>query len=244
MNVGVRAVSFFEVKEISKRFGGLLAVGGVSFEVEQGAIFGLIGPNGSGKTTIFNLINQYFPLTGGDIFFKGKSIKGMKTYKICHLGIGRTFQVVKPLKRMSVLENVTASAFCRVNSFKEAQKLAMETLEFCNLLHEKDKAAASLPIAGRKRLEITRALATKPELLLLDEVAAGLNPGELDEAIELMKAMRDRGVTIIIVEHIMKVIMPISDRIHCINYGQTIAEGSPEEVASNKEVIEAYLGEE
>jgi branched-chain amino acid transport system ATP-binding protein len=222
MNVGVRAVSFFEVKEISKRFGGLLAVGGVSFEVEQGAIFGLIGPNGSGKTTIFNLINQYFPLTGGDIFFKGKSIKGI----------------------MSVLENVTASAFCRVNSFKEAQKLAMETLEFCNLLHEKDKAAASLPIAGRKRLEITRALATKPELLLLDEVAAGLNPGELDEAIELMKAMRDRGVTIIIVEHIMKVIMTISDRIHCINYGQTIAEGSPEEVASNKEVIEAYLGEE
>jgi branched-chain amino acid transport system ATP-binding protein len=168
----------------------------------------------------------------------------MKTYKICHLGIGRTFQVVKPLKRMSVLENVTASAFCRVNSFKEAQKLAMETLEFCNLLQEKDKSAASLPIAGRKRLEITRALATKPELLLLDETAAGLNPGELDEAIELIKAMRDRGVTIIIVEHIMKVIMTISDRIHAINYGQTIAEGSPEEVASNKEVIEAYLGEE
>jgi branched-chain amino acid transport system permease protein len=244
MNVEVRAVSFFEVKEISKKFGGLMAVGGVSFEVEQGAIFGLIGPNGSGKTTIFNLINQYFPLTGGDIFFKGKSLKGMKTYKICHLGIGRTFQVVKPLKRMSVLENVTASAFCRVNSFKEAQKLAMETLEFCNLLHEKDKSAASLPIAGRKRLEITRALATKPELLLLDETAAGLNPGELDEAIDLIKAMRDRGVTIIIVEHIMKVIMTISDRIHAINYGQTIAEGSPEEVANNKEVIEAYLGEE
>jgi branched-chain amino acid transport system ATP-binding protein len=244
MNVEVRAVSFFEVKDISKKFGGLMAVGGVSFEVEQGAIFGLIGPNGSGKTTIFNLINQYFPLTGGDIFFKGKSLKGMKTYKICHLGIGRTFQVVKPLKRMSVLENVTASAFCRVNSFKEAQKLAMETLEFCNLLHEKDKSAASLPIAGRKRLEITRALATKPELLLLDETAAGLNPGELDEAIDLIKAMRDRGVTIIIVEHIMKVIMTISDRIHAINYGQTIAEGSPEEVANNKEVIEAYLGEE
>jgi branched-chain amino acid transport system ATP-binding protein len=120
----------------------------------------------------------------------------------------------------------------------------METLEFCNLLHEKDKAAASLPIAGRKRLEITRALATKPELLLLDEVAAGLNPGELDEAIDLIKAMRDRGVTIIIVEHIMKVIMTISDRIHAINYGLTIAEGAPEEVASNKEVIEAYLGEE
>jgi len=237
-------MNFFEVKEISKNFGGLMAVGGVSFQVEQGEIFGLIGPNGSGKTTMFNLINQYFPLTSGDIFFKGQSLKGMKTYKICHLGIGRTFQVVKPLKRMSVLENVTASAFCRVNTFKEAQKLAMETLEFCNLLHEKDKSAASLPIAGRKRLEITRALATKPELLLLDETAAGLNTAELDEAIELIRKIRDRGVTIIIVEHIMKVIMTISDRIHAINYGQTIAEGTPEEVANDKEVIKAYLGEE
>jgi branched-chain amino acid transport system ATP-binding protein len=237
-------VNFFEVKEISKKFGGLMAVGGVSFQVQRGEIFGLIGPNGSGKTTIFDLINQYFPLTGGDIFFKGKSIKGKKTYQICHLGIGRTFQVVKPLKRMSVLENVMASAFCRVNTFRESQKLALETLEFCNLLHEKDKSAASLPIAGRKRLEITRAMATKPELLLLDETAAGLNPGELDEAIELIKRIRDRGVTIIIVEHIMKVIMAISNRIHAINYGQTIAEGSPEEVANNKGVIEAYLGEE
>ncbi|MDH3897843.1 MAG: ATP-binding cassette domain-containing protein, partial [Deltaproteobacteria bacterium] len=158
-------MSFFEVKEISKRFGGLMAVGGVSFEVEQGEIFGLIGPNGSGKTTIFNLINQYFPLTAGDIFFKDESIKGLKTYKICHLGIGRTFQVVKPLKRMTVLENVVASAFCRVNTFKEAQNLALEMLDFCNLLPDKDKFASSLPIAGRKRLEITRALATKPELL-------------------------------------------------------------------------------
>jgi branched-chain amino acid transport system ATP-binding protein len=236
-------VSFFEVQEISKRFGGLMAVNGVSFQVEPGEIFGLIGPNGSGKTTIFNLINHYYPLTGGDILFKGKSIKGLKTHQICHLGIGRTFQVVKPLKRMSVLENVMASAFCRVNTFGEARKLAMETLDFCNLLSEKAKAAKSLPIAGRKRLEITRAMATKPELLLLDETAAGLNPGELDEAIDLIKRIRDRGVTIIIVEHIMKVIMSISDRIHAINYGQTIAEGKPEEVANNREVIEAYLGE-
>ena len=236
-------MNFFEVKDISKNFGGLMAVNGVSFEVERGDIFGLIGPNGSGKTTIFNLINHYFPLTAGDIYLKGKSIKGMKTYQICHLGIGRTFQVVKPLKRMTVLENVVASAFCRVNTFKEAQKLAMETLEFCNLLSAKDKSAASLPIAGRKRLEITRALATKPELLLLDETAAGLNPSELDEAIELIQKIRNRGVTIIIVEHIMKVIMSISNRIHAINYGQTIAEGTPEEVANNEEVIEAYLGE-
>ena len=145
---------------------------------------------------------------------------------------------------MTVLENVVASAFCRVNTFKEAQNLALEMLDFCNLLPDKDKFASSLPIAGRKRLEITRALATKPELLLLDETAAGLNTAELDEAIELIQRIRARGVTIIIVEHIMKVIMTISDRIHAINYGQTIAEGTPEEVASNKEVIEAYLGEE
>jgi branched-chain amino acid transport system ATP-binding protein len=236
-------VSLFEVREISKNFGGLLAVNNVSFVVERGEIFGLIGPNGSGKTTIFNLINNYFPLTSGDILFKGQSVKGLKTYKICHLGIGRTFQVVKPLKRMTVLENVMASAFSRVNSFKEAERLALETLEFCNLVQEKDKHAKSLPIAGRKRLEITRAMATKPELLLLDETAAGLNPKELDESIELIQRIRDRGVTIIIVEHIMKVIMSISDRIHAINHGQTIAEGTPEEVANNNAVIEAYLGE-
>ena len=236
-------MTFFALREISKNFGGLMAVDGVSFEVEQGEIFGLIGPNGSGKTTIFNLINHYFPLTSGDILFKGKSIKGKKTHQICHLGIGRTFQVVKPLKRMTVLENVMASALSRVKSLEEAQNLALELLEFCNLLSEKDKSAKTLSIAGRKRLEITRALATKPELLLLDETAAGLNPSELAEAIELIQRISDRGVTIIIVEHIMKVIMSISNRIHAINHGQTIAEGTPEEVANNKEVIEAYLGE-
>ena len=240
----VMAKSFFEVKEIRKNFSGLMAVNGVSFQVHRGEIFGLIGPNGSGKTTILNLINQYFPLTAGDIFFKGNSIKGMKTHQICHLGIGRTFQVVKPLKRMTVLENVMASALCRVNNLAKAREMALEMLEFCNLQSDQDKSAASLPIAGRKRLEICRALTTKPELLLLDETAAGLNPAELDEAIELIRRIRDRGVTIIIVEHIMKVIMSISDRIHAINYGQTIAEGPPEEVANNKEVIEAYLGED
>ena len=236
-------MSFFEVKEISKNFGGLMAVSSVSFQVERGEIFGLIGPNGSGKTTIFNLINQYYPLRSGDILFKGQSIKGMKTHQICRLGIGRTFQVVKPLKRMTVLENVMASAFCRVNTFKEARELSLETLKFCDLLAEKDKTAKSLPIAGRKRLEITRAMATRPEVLLLDETAAGLNPKELYEAIELIRRIRDQGMTIIIVEHIMKVIMSISDRIHAINYGQTIAEGKAEEVANNKDVIEAYLGE-
>jgi len=221
-----------------------LAVNDVTFQVEKGEIFGLIGPNGSGKTTIFNCINNFFPITAGDVLFKGQSIKGLKTHQVCHLGIGRTFQVVKPLARMTVLDNVTASAFCRVNTIKEAKDEALRVLGFCNLLNEKDKPAKSLPIGGRKRLEIARALATKPEMLLLDETAAGLNPSELDEAIDLIRKIRENGITILIVEHIMKVIMTISDRIHAINFGQTIAQGTPKEVANNRAVIEAYLGEE
>jgi branched-chain amino acid transport system ATP-binding protein len=237
-------MALLELRKLVKAFGGLLAVNDVTFQVEKGEIFGLIGPNGSGKTTIFNCINNFYPITGGDVLFKGQSIKGLKTHKVCHLGIGRTFQVVKPLARMTVLDNVTASAFCRVNTIKEAEEEAYRVLSFCNLLGEKAKAAKSLPIAGRKRLEIARALATKPELLLLDETAAGLNPSELDEAIDLIRKIRDSGITILIVEHIMKVIMTISDRIHAINFGQTIAQGTPKEVANNRAVIEAYLGEE
>ncbi len=237
-------MSIFEVRKLVKNFGGLAAVNGVSFQVEPREIFGLIGPNGSGKTTVFNLINNYYPLTSGDIFFKGNSIKGLKTHAICHLGIARTFQVVKPLARMTVLENVTASAFCRVNTIKEAQKLASEAIAFCGLENYRDQKAKGLPIGLRKRLEITRALATQPELILLDETAAGLNPKELDQAIELIKEINRRGITIIIVEHIMKVIMSISNRILAINYGRPIAEGTPEEVSRHPEVIKAYLGEE
>ena len=237
-------MAILEVKNLTKAFGGLLAVNDISFQVEEGEILGLIGPNGSGKTTTFNCINQFFPVTSGDILFKGKSIIGLKTHKICHMGIGRTFQVSKPLARMTVLENVTASAFCRVNTIKDAKDEALRVLKFCNLSNQNEKQAKSLPIAGRKRLEIARSLATKPDLLLLDETTAGLNPAELDEAIDLIKKIRDNGISILIVEHIMKVIMTISDRIHAINFGQTIAEGAPEEVANNPAVVEAYLGEQ
>ena len=237
-------MSFFEVKELVKHFGGLAAVDGVSFSVERGEIFGLIGPNGSGKTTIFNLISSYFPVTSGTIQFMGRDITGLKTHKICKFGLGRTFQVVKPLGRMTVLDNVIAGAFAGTRTKEEATDLALETLEFCGLAHRKEVLARSLPIGERKRLEITRAMATKPKILLLDETAAGLNPMEVVAAIDLIKRIRDKGVTIIIVEHIMKVIMTISDRIHAINFGRTVTEGTPAEVANNPAVIEAYLGEE
>ncbi len=237
-------MAFFEARGITKFFGGLAAVNDVTFQVNEGEIYGLIGPNGSGKTTIFNCINAYFPLTRGEIYFEGQKISGLKTHQICKRGIGRTFQVVKPLKRMTVLDNVICSAFLHTSDRKKALAHAEETIEFCGLTPHRDKLARSLPIASRKRLEIARALATNPKLLLLDETAAGLNPSELDEAIKLIKAIRDKGVTIIIVEHIMKVIMTISNRILAINHGMVIAEGSPDEVARNHEVITAYLGED
>ena len=216
---------FFEVRDLVKNFGGLFAVNGVSFSVSEGEIFGLIGPNGSGKTTIFNLITGFYPLTKGEIYFEGRRIDGLKTHKICKLGIGRTFQVVKPLARLTVLDNVMASAFNRSGTIKEARKKALEALEFCGLAHRKDVLARSLPIGERKRLEITRSYATEPKLMLLDETAAGLNPTELDKAIELILKIRDSGVTIVIVEHIMRVIMSISERILAINYGMPIGQG-------------------
>lgn len=236
-------MSTLTVENITKVFGGLTAVNDVSFDVKEGEIFGLIGPNGSGKTTIFNLISQFYSVTGGKIIFNGQDITKKKTFEIARLGIGRTFQVVKPLKRLSVEENVMAAAFARESTFVGARKVAREVLEFCKLDEVRNMKAGSLPIAGRKRLEIAKALATRPFLLLLDETAAGLNPSELDTAIEIINKIRSElGITVIIVEHIMKVIMNISDRIHAIAYGSTIAEGSPSEVAKNPTVIEAYLG--
>ena len=235
-------MALFEARDLVKSFGGLMAVNGVSFQVEPGEIFGLIGPNGSGKTTIFNLINNYFPLTSGDFSFKGQSMARMKTHQICHLGIARTFQVVKPLARMTVLDNVIASAFCRVHSTKEAQKLAQEMIDFCGLSEYRDQTAKGLPIGLRKRLEITRALATRPEILLLDETCAGLTPREVDQAIELIKAINRRGVTIIIIEHIMKVLLNAVDRVVVIDKGVKIAEGEPSAVMNDCKVVEAYFG--
>ena len=235
-------MAYFRVEKLVKKFGGLMAVNEVTFEVEKGEIFGLIGPNGSGKTTTFNMISGVYPPTSGKVFYRDREIQGMKSHRISHLGIGRTFQVVKPLGRMTVLDNVIAASFSRVNSMREARSTALRTVEFCGLSPVQEVLAKSLPIAGRKRLEIARAMVTRPDLLFLDETAAGLNPTELVAAIELIRKIRESGTTVIIIEHIMHVIMTISDRIHAINFGQTIAEGTPKEVAANQAVIEAYLG--
>ena len=237
-------MSYFKTQHLTKNFGGLTAVNDLSFEVHAGEIFGLIGPNGSGKTTVFNLINGYYPITSGDILFNDEKLNGLPTWKICKAGIGRTFQVVKPLRRMTVLENVMTSAFNVTTKQSQARDKAMEVLEFCDLLKKADFAAKDLTLGDRKRLEIARALATGPKLLLLDETMAGLTPQEQAEGIELIRKIRDSGMTIIIVEHIMHVIMSLCDRILCISYGQELACGTPEEVGNNQAVIEAYLGKE
>jgi len=236
-------MSLLEIRNVSKRFGGLAASSDISFTIEKGEILGLIGPNGAGKTTLFNIVDGFYAPTTGEVLFKGQVISGLKPHQICKLGLARTFQVVKPLQRMSVLDNVIASAFLRAKNRAEAVDIAMETLRFTGLDADKDVISRGLPLGKRKKLEIARALATQPELLLLDESFAGLNPSELNESIEIIKNIKARGITIMIIEHHMKVIMSISDRIVVINYGQKIAEGTPQEIRNNPLVVEAYLGE-
>jgi branched-chain amino acid transport system ATP-binding protein len=230
------------LNDVTKRFGGLQAVGHMTFSLNEGEILGLIGPNGAGKTTIFNLVNGFYAPTEGTILFKGDRIDGLKPHKVCRLGLARTFQVVKPLARLSVLDNVMVSAFSRTNHRAEAEKTALEATAFTEMDAWRDVKAGSLPLGMRKRLEMARALATKPQVLLLDENFAGLNPTEVENTIEIVKKIHGSGVTILIIEHIMRVIMSISHRIICINYGEKIAEGTPREVADNQQVIDAYLG--
>jgi branched-chain amino acid transport system ATP-binding protein len=215
----------------------------VSFDLRQGEILGLIGPNGAGKTTLFNVINGFYAPSRGDVFFKGEKISGLKPYRICRLGIARTFQVVKPLQRMSVHENVIASAYLRAKDRRQAEEISNETIAFTGLDDDRNVISKGLPLGTRKRLEIARALATQPELLLLDESFAGLNPTELNASIEIIRKIKEKGITIMIIEHHMKVIMAISDRIVVLNYGEKIAEGTPQEIRNNALVVEAYLGE-
>jgi branched-chain amino acid transport system ATP-binding protein len=236
-------MSLLEIRGISKIFGGLAALTDVSYFVNKGEILGLIGPNGAGKTTMFNVVNGFYPPSRGEVLFKGEKISCLQPYQICKLGIGRTFQVVRPLRRMTVLDNVIASAFIRAKNKKEAEEMALDVLRFTGLYEDRNFLSKGLPLGKRKKLEITRALATRPEMLLLDESFAGLNPSEQNELIDIIRKVKAKGITIMIIEHHMKVIMSLSDRIVVLNYGEKIAEGTPKEIGRNPLVIEAYLGE-
>ena len=235
-------MNLLTITGLTKFFGGLKAVSDLSFEVRSGEILGLIGPNGAGKTTIFNLIAGFIPPSAGKIIFSGENIGGMKPYAVTRKGIARTFQVVKPFKKLTVLENVTLAAFLKHPARREAESKAAQILEKMGLGSKSLSLAVDLTLSDQKRLEIARALATDPKLILLDEPMGGLNPTEIDQASKLVKTICGDGVTIIWVEHVLKAIMNVSDRVVVINYGKKIAEGTPEEVVKNPEVIAAYLG--
>lgn len=233
-----------QIENVTKKFGGLSAVSEVSIDVEEGIILGLIGPNGAGKTTLFGCINGTLPITEGRILFDGQEVSGKKSYQNAQLGIARSYQVVQPFGNMTTLQNAMVGAFCKTNDYKKAEAIALKSLETVKLLKKKDVVAKHLNLSERKKLEIAKALSTQPKLLLLDEVMAGLNTTEVYEMVEIIKSLNKSGITLIIIEHIMEAIMSISDKIVVLSFGKKIAEGSPEEISNNPQVIEAYFGVE
>ncbi len=240
-------MGILEGEKVRKYFGGLAAVSYVDFKINQGEVVGLIGPNGAGKTTLLNLISGSLRTTAGEIKYKGQRISGLKPHQICKLGIARTFQSVQLFGNMTVLDNVFLGSICGTATSRgtvDAKRKAMALLEFVGLSAKKSELAKNLPIAEQKRLEVARALGTKPELLLLDEVMAGLNPTEIMGSINLVKEIHRQGITILMVEHVMRAIMSISDRIIVLHHGEKIADGAPKEISTNKQVIEVYLGKD
>jgi len=238
-------VSLLRVVNVAKSFRGLRAVREASFSVPQGDIYGLIGPNGAGKTTIFNIIAGVYTPDSGEIVFDGKRIQGLRPDQVCAAGIGRTFQIVKPFAGLSVLDNVIVGALHRSRSVSDARQIAISILERLNLAQKSTLPASSLTLPDRKRLEVARALATRPRLLLLDEVMAGLRPTECDQMIQVFRELnRADGLTILLIEHVMRAVMALAQRVIVLHHGEIIAQGAPAEVVRNAAVLECYLGEE